>query len=95
MQGRGQGERQDRIIKIYNLAYYGITEGAILNTAAIQRVIDECSENGGGEVVIPAGIYRVAGLRQPRLVLCLSPRLHYLQGLYCDGQRANLHLGRQ
>ena len=49
-------------MKIYNLADYGITEGAILNTAAIQRVIDECSENGGGEVVIPAGIYRVAGL---------------------------------
>jgi polygalacturonase len=42
----------------FNIEDYGATgDGITINTAAIQRAIDACFQNGGGEVVIPAGIF--------------------------------------
>lgn len=44
--------------KRYNIAERGaIGDGKTLNSKAIQAVIDECAQNGGGTLVIPAGIF--------------------------------------
>ncbi len=42
--------------KEYNILDFGAIEGQ-LSTAAIQRAIDECSEAGGGRVIVPAGTF--------------------------------------
>lgn len=44
--------------KPYVITDYGIkNDSTILQTEAIQRVIDQCAEQGGGVVVIPKGTY--------------------------------------
>ena len=49
--------------RTYNVLDYGADPtGAVLATEAIQKAIDECTEAGGGTVVIPAGIYTTAPL---------------------------------
>jgi polygalacturonase len=46
------------IKKTYNIAEHGaIGDGKTLNTKAIQAVIDDCAKNGGGEVLIPKGVF--------------------------------------
>jgi polygalacturonase len=48
----------------YNILNYGaVGDGKTINTGAIQKAIDECSSNGGGTVVIPAGEF-VSGVFQ-------------------------------
>ena len=42
----------------YNISKYGaVPDGYKLNTAAIQKAIDECNANGGGTVQIPNGLW--------------------------------------
>lgn len=42
--------------RVYNIADYGAKgDGSTDNAQAIQKAIDECSRNGGGKVLIPAG----------------------------------------
>jgi polygalacturonase len=42
----------------FNVTDYGATgDGTTLNTAAIQKAIDTCTQAGGGTVLIPAGKY--------------------------------------
>jgi polygalacturonase len=42
----------------YNIKDYGAKgDGTTMNTIAIQNAIDECHQNGGGVVVVPAGKY--------------------------------------
>ena len=49
--------------RTYNVLDYGADPtGVVLATEAIQKAIDECTEAGGGTVVIPAGIYTTAPL---------------------------------
>lgn len=44
--------------KRYNIATHGaVGNGTVLNTKAIQRVIDECTQAGGGTIVIPKGVF--------------------------------------
>src|ERR1700748_3307598 len=44
--------------KRYNIAEHGaVGNGTTLNTKAIQAVIDDCAQNGGGTVVIPKGVF--------------------------------------
>lgn len=38
-------------------------DGATLNTAALQKLIDRCGESGGGTLVFPPGRYVTGGLR--------------------------------
>lgn len=38
-------------------AYGGIGDGQTINTKALQSAIDACNANGGGDVVIPTGVF--------------------------------------
>jgi polygalacturonase len=42
----------------FNIVDFGaVSDGKTLNTGAIQAAIDKCSENGGGTVYVPPGIF--------------------------------------
>jgi polygalacturonase len=42
----------------YNIKNYGaIPDGKTINTTGIQKAINDCSANGGGRVLVPAGTY--------------------------------------
>lgn len=47
----------------YCITDFGASVSDCLQTEYIQRAIDTCFLNGGGEVVVPAGIYRTGGIR--------------------------------
>lgn len=52
---------------------YGARTGDALQTAAIQQAIDACFLSGGGEVRVPAGIYRISCIRlRSRVTLYLE-----------------------
>jgi polygalacturonase len=43
---------------VYNITKYGaVGDGKTLNTEAIQKAIDACSQKGGGKVIVPEGIW--------------------------------------
>jgi polygalacturonase len=44
-------------------AYGAVADGKTLSTAAIQRAIDACRDQGGGRVVVPAGVFVTGTLR--------------------------------
>jgi polygalacturonase len=47
------------IAKDFLITNYGAKPGVVyMNTNAINKAIDACSKNGGGRVVIPAGVFR-------------------------------------
>jgi polygalacturonase len=47
--------------RTFNILEYGADPtGAVASTEAIQKAIDECTEAGGGTVIIPEGIYQTA-----------------------------------
>lgn len=64
----------------YNIISYGAKEGDSLCTKQIQHAIDDCFLNGGGEVVIPSGIYLTGGLR-----LRSNVTLHLLENAVLKG----------
>ncbi|MBQ8358958.1 MAG: right-handed parallel beta-helix repeat-containing protein [Oscillospiraceae bacterium] len=47
----------------FNILDYGASANGVLCTDSIQRAIDDCFLSGGGEVVIPEGVYLTGGLR--------------------------------
>ena len=47
----------------YNVQDYGALPNGELSTRQIQSAIDDCFLHGGGEVIIPEGVYLVGGLR--------------------------------
>ena len=48
---------------MFNIVDYGaIPDGKTLNTAAIQTAIDTCNAAGGGQVVVPAGVFKTGTL---------------------------------
>lgn len=52
---------------------YGAGTGDALQTGAIQKAIDECFLAGGGEVRVPAGVYRIGCIRlRSRVTLYLE-----------------------
>ena len=65
----------------YNVKDYGaVNDTSSLSTVAIQRAIDECSMNGGGRVVVPAGGYKIG-----TLVLKSHVNLHLENGAVLYG----------
>jgi polygalacturonase len=40
-----------------------VADGKTLNTAAIQRSLDDCAAAGGGEVVVPSGVFLTGSVR--------------------------------
>jgi polygalacturonase len=47
----------------YNILDFGaVADGKTLATMAIQKAIDACAQNGGGQVIIPRGEYQTATL---------------------------------
>lgn len=60
----------------YNIVSYGaVNDTAKLSTEAVQRAIDECSEAGGGRVVVPVGGYKIG-----TIVLRSNVNLHLEHG---------------
>ena len=56
------------------LDYGAVSDGRTLNTKAIQKAIDECSNNGGGTVEFPAGTYLSGTIfMKSNVVLNLQP----------------------
>ena len=52
-----------RGVGVYNVRDYGAKgDGTALDTAAVQAAIDACSRDGGGTVVVPAGVFQVGTL---------------------------------
>ena len=64
----------------YNILDFGARIGDLLVTDAIQKAIDTCFLNGGGEVVIPAGFFRTGDLR-----IRSNVTLHLLSGAMLEG----------
>ncbi len=58
-----------------NILDFGAKVSDVLQTKQIQACIDRCFEMGGGEVIIPAGVFRTGGLR-----LRSNTTLHLLSG---------------
>ncbi|MES2772801.1 MAG: glycosyl hydrolase family 28 protein [Bacteroidota bacterium] len=60
--------------KNYTITEHGaIGDGLVLNTKAIQAVIDQCAKGGGGTVVIPKGIFLSGSIfMKPRVNLELQ-----------------------
>ncbi len=65
---------------IYNILDYGAKTDGSLCTAKIQKAIDDCFLNGGGEVVIPKGVFLTGGLR-----LRSGITLHFLENAILRG----------
>jgi len=50
--------------QVYNVRLFGaMPEGKVLATAAVQKAIDVCHSQGGGEVFFPAGKYLLSTIR--------------------------------
>ena len=67
-------------MKQYNILDYGARIADSLSTAAIQNAINACYLGGGGEVVIPEGIFRTGAI-----LLHSGVTLHLLSGAYLEG----------
>lgn len=60
----------------YNIVSYGaVNDTTRLSTEAVQRAIDECSEAGGGRVLVPTGSYKIG-----TIVLRSNVNLHLEHG---------------
>lgn len=67
-------------MKQYLITQYGAVQSDRLQTRAIQAAIDDCFLSGGGEVVVPEGIWRTGGIR-----LRSHVTLHLLCGAVLEG----------
>ncbi|MBQ8990010.1 MAG: glycoside hydrolase [Prevotella sp.] len=60
----------------YNILNYGAkSDTTVLSTHALQQAIDDCSQAGGGRVLVPAGNYKIGSI-----VLRSDVHLHLEQG---------------
>jgi len=66
----------------FNIVDYGAHIGDRLQTKSIQAAIDACHAAGGGEVVVPEGVFRTGGIE-----LKSGVALHLLDGAILEGSR--------
>ncbi len=60
----------------YNIAKYGaVPDTSVLSTQAVQRAIDSCAQSGGGQVLVPAGSYKIGSI-----ILRSNVNLHLEKG---------------
>ncbi|HET8655338.1 MAG TPA: glycosyl hydrolase family 28-related protein [Longimicrobiaceae bacterium] len=46
--------------RVYNIRDYGAKgDGKTIDTAALQKAIDACNRDGGGTVLVPAGVFQI------------------------------------
>ena len=51
------------IARDYNIVDFGAkSDTTVLSTEAIQQTIDQCSKEGGGRVIVPAGMFKTGTL---------------------------------
>ena len=69
--------------KEYNILNYGaVADTSVLSTQAIQKAIDECTADGGGQVTIPAGHYKTG-----TIILKSHVNLHLENGTILYGSK--------
>lgn len=67
----------------YNVVDYGAkADTSVISTKAIQHALDECSDNGGGRVVVPAGHFKIG-----TIILKSNVELHLENGAILFGSR--------
>ena len=66
----------------YNISDFGAVVSDELQTEAIQKTIDTCFLNGGGEVIIPCGVFKTGSIR-----LRSNITLHLMSGAILEGSR--------
>ncbi len=64
----------------YNILDFGAVVSDQLQTKAIQSAIDKCFLDGGGEVIIPCGVFRTGSIR-----LRSNTTLHLMSGAVLEG----------
>ena len=70
-------------MRIYDIRDFGaVADGDNLQTEAIQKAIDACFQDGGGEVQIPKGTFYTGGIR-----IRSDVTLHLLEGARLMGSR--------
>jgi hypothetical protein len=61
--GRSQAAAQGDVLngaRVYNIRDFGAKgDGTTLDTAAVQKTIDACTRDGGGTVLVPAGVFHI------------------------------------
>ncbi|MFI5188286.1 MAG: glycoside hydrolase family 28 protein [Chitinophagales bacterium] len=61
---QSQGTIDSNRATVYTITNYGaVADGKTLNTAAIQKTINDCHQHGGGTIVIPTGNFVTGTLR--------------------------------
>ena len=65
---------------VYNILDYGAKADGTLCTNQIQKAINDCFLDGGGEVIIPCGVFLTGGLR-----LRSGVTLHLLENAILKG----------
>ncbi len=65
---------------VVSVADFGARTCDAIQTKAFQAAVDACHASGGGEVIVPKGIYRIGGLR-----LRSNVTLHLMSGAIIEG----------
>lgn len=66
-------------MKDYNIIDFGAVSNGRLMTAAIQKAIDCCFQNGGGRVIVPTGDFHTGGIRlRSGVTLYLKENAHLI-----------------
>jgi polygalacturonase len=69
--------------KQYNILDFGaVSDTSILSTIAVQRAIDECSTQGGGQVLVPAGLFKIG-----TIILKSNVNIHLESGAILYGSQ--------
>ena len=81
--------------RVYNIRDFGAKgDGATLDTAAVQAAIDACTRDGGGTVLVPAGVFHVGSLELKSNVTLYLVASATLLGSAQIGDERRQHVGK-